>query len=128
GKVLDIDFEKEIVDFTLNPSLITADETNEINTAGKVVAHPNLAKELTKLAALQKSSEVVEATVELVKDDYLVLSVPQLDNLIAFAATRSYNYRKDRFVNYKIGEKIKTLVAHVPKSLPKGQAAERIIL
>ncbi|KAI8601950.1 hypothetical protein EDD21DRAFT_91525 [Dissophora ornata] len=126
AKVLDADFERETVDFTLKDSLITAEETKEA-MAGKVSTN-NLSEELSGLAALQKSQESVETVIELVKDDYLVLSIPQLNSMIAFAATRSFNNRKDRFIAYKAGEKIKTIVAYAPKSLGKGQTAERVIL
>ncbi|KAI1294999.1 rRNA biogenesis protein rrp5 [Mortierella claussenii] len=126
AKVLDIDFEKAAIDFTLKDSLITADEAKEVK-AGKASV-PQLSKELASLASLQKSQEAVEAVIELVKDDYLALSIPQLNNTVAFAATRSPNNRKDRFMSYKIGEKVKALVAFAPKSQGKGQTAERVIL
>ncbi|KAF9215680.1 rRNA biogenesis protein rrp5 [Podila verticillata] len=126
GKVLDVDFEKAQVDFTLKDSLITAEEAKAAK-AGKTSA-ADVAKTLSSLAALQKSQEAVDTVVELVKDDYIVLSIPSLDNMIAFAATKSYNNRKDRFMSYKVGEKIKAVVVHAPKSQGKGQTAERVIL
>ncbi|KAF9954571.1 rRNA biogenesis protein rrp5 [Mortierella alpina] len=126
AKVLDVDFERESVEFTLKDSLITADETKEAK-AGKFFA-TNISKDLAELAALQKSQESVEAVVELVKDDYLVLSIPQHKNMIAFAATRSFNNRRERFISHKVGEKVKAVVAFAPKSQGKGQTAERVIL
>ncbi|KAG0259771.1 rRNA biogenesis protein rrp5 [Mortierella polycephala] len=126
AKVLDVDFEKESVDFTLKDSLITDEESKGIK-ADKFTA-VNISKDLVSLAALQKSQESVEAIVELVKDDYLVLSLPKVNNLIAFAATRAYNNRKERFMSYKAGEKVKTVVMYAPKSQGKGQSAERVIL
>ncbi|KAF9198450.1 rRNA biogenesis protein rrp5 [Haplosporangium sp. Z 27] len=126
AKVLDVDFDTEAVDFSLKDSLITAEEAKEAK-AGKF-STSNISKGLSGLAALQKSQEPLEAVIELAKDDYLVLSIPQFDNLIAFAATRSFNNRKDRFISYKAGEKIKVIAAYVPKSAGKGQSAERIIL
>ncbi|KAF9913688.1 rRNA biogenesis protein rrp5, partial [Lobosporangium transversale] len=126
AKVLDIDFEKETVDFSLKDSLISEEESKEAN-AGKV-SNSKLSKQFMSLAALNKSQETIEAVIELVKDDYIVLSIPQFNNMIAFAATRSFNNRKDRFISYKVGEKVKTVVAYVPKSQGKGQTAERVIL
>ncbi|KAF9094819.1 rRNA biogenesis protein rrp5 [Mortierella sp. AD031] len=126
AKVLDVDFEQDSVDFTLKDSLITAEEAKEAK-ANKFSA-ANISKDLTSLAALQKSQGTVEAVVELVKADYLVLSIPEVNNMIAFAATRSLNNRKDRFIAHKVGEKVKAVVAYVPKSQGKGQAAERVIL
>ncbi|KAF9315459.1 rRNA biogenesis protein rrp5, partial [Podila horticola] len=126
AKVLDVDFEKAQVDFTLKDTLISAEETKTAK-AGKTSA-ADVAKTLSSLATLQKSQEAIETVVELVKDDYIVLSIPSLNNMIAFAATKSYNNRKDRFMSYKVGEKIKAVVVHAPKSQGKGQTAERVIL
>ncbi|KAF9927845.1 rRNA biogenesis protein rrp5, partial [Modicella reniformis] len=122
AKVLDVDSEKGIVDFTLKDSLITVEEVKEAK-AGRI-ATAKISKDLSSLPAIQKSQEVVEAVVELVKEDYLVLSIPQHNNIIAFTATRSYNNRMDRPINYVVGEKIKASVVHTPKA----QTAERIIL
>jgi rRNA biogenesis protein RRP5 len=126
AKVLDVDFEQDSVDFTLKDTLISAEEAKEAMASKFSTA--NISKSLTSLAALQKAQGTVEAVVELVKDDYLVLSIPEVNNMIAFAATRSLNNRKDRFIGYKTGEKVKAIVAYVPKSQVKGQAAERVIL
>ncbi|KAF9131428.1 rRNA biogenesis protein rrp5 [Mortierella sp. 14UC] len=126
AKVLDVDFEQDTVDFTLKDALITAEEAKEAKANKFSIA--NISKDLTGLITLQKSQGLVEAVVELVKDDYIVLSIPEVNNMIAFAATRSLNNRKDRFIGYKVGEKIKAVVAYVPKSQGKGQAAERVIL
>ncbi|GJJ74975.1 rRNA biogenesis protein RRP5 [Entomortierella parvispora] len=126
AKVLDVDFEKGTVDFTIKDSLLTAEETKGAE-AGKF-SSANAAKDLSKLKELQKSQEAFEAVVELVKEDYVVLSIPQVNNMIAFAATRSYNNRRDRFISYKVGEKVRVLAAHVPKSQGKGQTAERVVV
>ncbi|KAG0367667.1 rRNA biogenesis protein rrp5 [Mortierella sp. AD032] len=126
AKVLDVDFEQDTVDFTLKDALISAEEAQEAKANKFSTA--NISKDLTSLAALQKSQGPVEAIVELVKDDYIVLSIPEVNNMIAFAATRSLNNRKDRFIGYKVGEKVKAVVAYVPKSQGKGQTAERLIL
>ncbi|KAF9438080.1 rRNA biogenesis protein rrp5 [Entomortierella beljakovae] len=125
AKVLDVDFEADTVDFTLKDSLISTEETKNAKP-GKFSA-VSISKELSELAALHKSRETIEAVIELVKNDYVVISIPQFNNLIAFAATRSFNNRKDRFISYKSGEKIKVVAAYVPKSIGKGQSAERII-
>lgn len=126
AKVLDVDFEQDSIDFTLKDSLISAEETKEAKANKFSTA--NISKDLTSLTTLQKSQGTVEAVVELVKEDYLVMSIPEVNNMIAFAATRSLNNRKDRFIGYKTGEKVKAIVAYVPKSQGKGQAAERVIL
>lgn len=126
AKVLDVDFEQDSVDFTLKDTLISAEEAKE--AMANKFSTANISKDLTSLAALQKAQGTIEAVVELVKDDYLVLSIPEVNNMIAFAATRSLNNRKDRFIGYKAGEKVKAIIAYVPKSQAKGQAAERVIL
>ncbi|KAK3822890.1 MAG: hypothetical protein J3Q66DRAFT_424329 [Benniella sp.] len=129
AKVLDLDLEKGTVDFTLKESLITAEEIKDAK-AGKVatVATANQPKQLSDLATLQKSGNPVEAMIQLVKDDYLVLSIPQFNNIIAFAATRSYNNRNDRPTGYVMGEMITVNVVHTPKAQDKSQTGERVIL
>ncbi|KAG0199143.1 rRNA biogenesis protein rrp5 [Mortierella sp. GBA30] len=126
AKVLDVDFETETVEFTVKDSLIAAEEAKDAKVGKFSTA--NVSKDLANLMNLQRSQEAVEAVVELVKEDYLVLSLPQHNNLIAFAATRSFNNRRERFISHKVGEKVKAVVAYAPKSLGKGQTAERVIL
>ncbi|KAG0275224.1 rRNA biogenesis protein rrp5 [Linnemannia exigua] len=126
AKVLDVDFEQDTVDFTLKDALISVEDATEAK-ANKF-STSSTTKDLTSLATLQKSQGPVEAVVELVKDDYIVLSIPEVNNMIAFAATRSLNNRKDRFIGYKVGEKVKAIVAYTPKAQGKGQTAERVIL
>ncbi|KAF9919994.1 rRNA biogenesis protein rrp5 [Linnemannia zychae] len=125
AKVLDVDFEHDTIDFTLKESLISAEESKGAQVNKFYSA--NVSKDLASLTALQKSQESVEAVIELVKDDYLVLSIPDY-NMIAFAATRSLNDRKDLIAGHKAGEKIRAVVVYVPKSQGKGQSAERVIL
>ncbi|KAG0047226.1 rRNA biogenesis protein rrp5 [Gryganskiella cystojenkinii] len=126
AKVLDVDFEKDEVDFTLKETLMKAEETKEAKTGTFNVV--NITKDLTTLKELQKKEESLEAVVELVKEDYVVLTIPQVSNTIVFAATRSFNNRKGRFISYKIGEKVRVQIAHVPKSQGKGQTAERVVV
>ncbi|KAG0334330.1 rRNA biogenesis protein rrp5 [Podila humilis] len=126
GKLLDINFEKSRFDFTLREALISAEEFKSAKTGTTLLT--DMSKSITKLTSLYRTQEAFDSTVELVKDDYVVLSIPSLDNLIAFAATKSFNNRKSRFMTYKVGESIKAVVVHVPKSQGKGQTAERVIV
>ncbi|KAG0235897.1 rRNA biogenesis protein rrp5 [Actinomortierella wolfii] len=131
AKVLDVDFEKEIIDFTLRKQLISKEEQKDAtDSAPKFIrAVETYKKSIEKLNGLKKDDKTVEAVIELVKDNYLVLSIPQVNNQIAFAATKSYNFREEPFMRYKAGQHIKARIAHVPSpQLVKGAGLDRVLL
>ncbi|KAF9160265.1 rRNA biogenesis protein rrp5 [Actinomortierella ambigua] len=129
AKVLDVDFEKEIVDFTLRKPLISKEEQKVATSSTFVRAVETYKKSIEKLDALKKDNKSVDAVVELVKDNYLVLSIPHVNHQIAFAATKSYNNREEPFMRYKAGQHIKARIAHVPSAqLVKGAGLDRVLL
>ncbi|KAF9977457.1 rRNA biogenesis protein rrp5 [Actinomortierella ambigua] len=139
AKVLDVDFEKEIIDFTLRKPLISKEEQKDATAAAAkgttaagamfIRAVETYKKSIEKLNGLKKDNKTVEAVIELVKDNYLVLSIPQVNHQIAFAATKSFNNREEPFMRYKAGQHIKARIAHVPSAqLVKGAGLDRVIL
>lgn len=57
-------------------------------------------------AALPDLLQKVEAVVQLVKDDYLVFTLPQFGNAVAYAATKDYNWQgTDPHKTFKPGQK-----------------------
>ncbi|CAG8820181.1 8132_t:CDS:1, partial [Racocetra fulgida] len=57
----------------------------------------------------------VDAIIELVKEDYIIVSLPEQWNAIAFAAAKSYNNRTQPFMRYSFGQKVKVQIVHVPQ-------------
>ncbi|CAG8822544.1 2089_t:CDS:2, partial [Dentiscutata erythropus] len=49
------------------------------------------------------------------KDDYIIVSLPEQWNTIAFAAAKSYNNRIQPFMRYSFGQKVKVQIVHVPQ-------------
>ncbi|KAJ2749857.1 rRNA biogenesis protein rrp5, partial [Coemansia nantahalensis] len=93
--VLDVDVEKSIVDYSLRTALVAGGT----GKAGRATAHAALAR------ALAEGRET-QAVVEVVKEDYLVLSLPLLGNAIAFAVAKSFNDRSKPFMRFKVGQRL----------------------
>ncbi|KAJ7541483.1 hypothetical protein O6H91_10G061600 [Diphasiastrum complanatum] len=116
ARILDVVKADGIVDLTLRLQLLRGvDMVTEKSNKRK----PSPGKSSLKL--YQK----VNAVVELVKDEYLVLSLPNHDNMIAFAATRDYNQRAlDPHQQYTPGQTISSVVY----CLANKESAGRLLL
>lgn len=68
-----------------------------------------------KLKKVAETEETFNAIVELIKDDYIIVSLPDLDNVIAFSASKDYNNRSQPFMKYKFGQRTKAKVVYVPR-------------
>ena len=56
-----------------------------------------------------------QAVVELVKDDYLVLSLPKHKHAIGFAATTDYNIQEQKSpAPFQLGQQVQARVAALP--------------
>lgn len=123
GKVLDVDVDKSIVDLTVRADLISKEEKSVVskgsgvdtNLANKKTKSVVSAKILERLESLLKEKIIIDITIELVKEDYLVVSLPQYHNQIAFAATKTFNNRSKPFMRYRPGQKAKARLTHLPK-------------
>ncbi|KAJ1886081.1 rRNA biogenesis protein rrp5, partial [Kickxella alabastrina] len=117
--VLDVDAEKNIVDFSLRSVLVS--EASGLEDASKANGSASADKKMAKLQAkidakidtsrkgLQeavKKSQETQLVIEIVKEDYLVLSMPLFGNSIAFAATKSYNDCSKPFMRFKVGQRL----------------------
>ncbi|KAJ2456350.1 rRNA biogenesis protein rrp5 [Coemansia sp. RSA 2336] len=90
--ILDIDPEKNIVDCSLRNVLVS-----------KKTKQARSQKAVESAVRKQKETSMV---VEIVKEDYLVLSMPELDHAIGFAMTKSYNDRSKPFMRFKVGQRL----------------------
>ncbi|KAJ2723430.1 rRNA biogenesis protein rrp5 [Coemansia sp. Benny D115] len=119
--VLDIDSDKNIVDYSLRNSLVSDAGSMEAILDGSksgAAANKKAAKALEKAEAKFKAGrkslkEAVEKktstqlVIEIVKEDYLVLSMPLFNNAIAFASTKTYNDISKPFTRFKVGQRLK---------------------
>eukprot|EP00850_Spirogloea_muscicola_P013563 SM000092S24531 [mRNA] locus=s92:547777:562774:- [translate_table: standard] len=85
GVILDISKVDGVVDISMRAELVSA--------AGRHVKKAGKKRKMVRSArqANIAVNEKLEAVVELVKDDYLVLTLPEHNNAVGFAATRDYN-------------------------------------
>ncbi|KAJ2276103.1 rRNA biogenesis protein rrp5, partial [Coemansia sp. RSA 451] len=111
--VLDVDPEKAIVDYSLRSALVSGSANLSAATPAKKGKASKRSKTATNgdisqkvlTDALHKKQET-PVVVEVVKEDYLVLSMPALDNAIAFAMTKTYNDRSKPFMRFKVGQRL----------------------
>ncbi|KAG0628431.1 hypothetical protein M758_1G025900 [Ceratodon purpureus] len=101
ARVLDVVKADGIVDLTLRPELLEVGKQE--TTKSKKEKNKKRANPATTLELHQK----VAAVVELVKDTYLVLSLPEQGNAIGFAAAGDYNsQQQDSHQRYKPGQRV----------------------
>ncbi|KAJ2416503.1 rRNA biogenesis protein rrp5 [Coemansia sp. IMI 209128] len=127
--VLDVDPEKGIVDYSLRSALVPVAVKLEAADKASVAADKKkaksaltkaLAEHASKTAAWRKSlsaacekKSTTQLVVEVVKEDYLVLSLPLHGNLVAFAMTKSYNDRSKPFMRFKVGQRLSGIPVRV---------------
>jgi len=66
---------------------------------------------------VQVSRELVTAVVELVKDDYLVLSLPKHNQAVGFAAVTDFNLQSQEGRSpFKLGQQVQARIAALPSA------------
>ncbi|CAH1763633.1 11289_t:CDS:10 [Entrophospora sp. SA101] len=73
-------------------------------------------EDIKKLANKIATETSIEAYIELVKEDYVVISLPEYENSLAFASTKSYNYRSTPFMKFKFGQKATAQIFYLPNN------------
>lgn len=97
ARILDIDPSKNVVDLTVQPPLVAAGAN--------------------ALKPLKASKKPRAATIELVKEDYMVLSLPK--GRLAFAATKTANNSTAPFDRFRPGGECEVLVVQAMKTGPR---------
>ncbi|CAG8693304.1 17038_t:CDS:2, partial [Acaulospora colombiana] len=116
GVVLDFDEKGKFADLSVRPDLMDESKrTNDQKINGPGSNSEPLLSHRKELRKLLKNGETVDAVVELVKEDYIIVSLPKQGNTIAFATSKSYNDRSQPFTRYKFGQKAKAKIVHVPR-------------
>ncbi|KAL2897412.1 rRNA biogenesis protein RRP5 [Bienertia sinuspersici] len=113
--VLDVVKSERLVDLSLKPEFIEKPEKN----AGGVSQ-----KKRKRESKEFKVHETVTTVVEIVKEDYLVVSLPEHNFSVGYAAVTDYNMQKLRQKQFSYGE---TVVATI-MGLPSVSTAGRLLL
>lgn len=109
-KGLVVDFSEGVVNLSLKPELV-----DSVSKDGKK-------KKRHRAAVLDlELNEEVTAVVEIVKDSYVVLSVPEYNNAIGFAPLVDYNSQLLPHHHYDNGQRITVVVGSIPNSDPSGR-------
>ncbi|CAG8560739.1 2094_t:CDS:10 [Cetraspora pellucida] len=106
GVVLDLDMKGKQADLAVRSELVDQ---------FKLQNSQPISNKYKKLRKIAKEGTTVDAVIELVKEDYIIVSLPEQWNTIAFAAAKSYNNRTQPFMRYSFGQKVKVQIVHVPQ-------------
>lgn len=112
--VLDVSKSERLVDLSLKPEFVEGSKKDVC------VAKKKRRRESKEF----KVHETVKAVVELVKEDYLVVSLPEHNFSIGYAAVADYNMQKLHRKQFSTGE---TVVATI-MALPSDSTAGRLLL
>ncbi|KAG6542156.1 hypothetical protein Mapa_016388 [Marchantia paleacea] len=112
ARVLDVAKVDGIVDLTIRTKVFSSDDSASIK----------------KISSKRKSSDnvvphqTVTAVVELVKNEYLVLSLPDHGNMIGFASMHDYNVRlQDPHKDFRPGQRLTARIQHLPNASTGGR-------
>jgi rRNA biogenesis protein RRP5 len=107
--VLDFDPIKRIADLSVLPRLLSPAE----QSAPKSGKRKSAAATAAAARVLPKSGEMVDAQIQLVKEDYAVVSLPRYGDALAYCSLKSYNQRDKPFSKFKVGILLKGSVVAV---------------
>ncbi|PVU99233.1 hypothetical protein BB559_000901 [Furculomyces boomerangus] len=111
AKVIDVDFRKKIIDYSLKQIYLdnSNDKQKKTKSKGKGKKTDNISPE-TKFKELEKSGSSIDFIVDLIKEDHLVLVSPSCGNSIVYTCSKTLNYRSKPFMRYKIGQKLRGII------------------
>ncbi|XP_022156044.1 rRNA biogenesis protein RRP5 isoform X2 [Momordica charantia] len=106
--VLDVSRTERLVDLSLKPELV--DKRKGQNSSRKT------SKKKRKVEALEdlEVNQTVQTLVEAVKENYLVLSLPEYGYTIGYASTYDYNTQRFPQKQFTIGQSVVASVAALP--------------
>ncbi|KAJ4970564.1 hypothetical protein NE237_003663 [Protea cynaroides] len=113
--VLDIAVAEQLVDLSLKPELVhrIKDDTSTRQTPKK-----KLKRELSTDLEVHQT---VKATVEIVKENYLVLSLPEHNNAIGYLSLTDYNTQKLPQKHFMNGQSVLATIEALPSPLTAGR-------
>ena len=102
------------MDVTLRQALMKTAEKAKGRKASKASAVVCVIYSVALVLIVDKTvGQKIDCVIELVKPDYLVLSVPSQPQYIAFAAVGDFNVHVDAFKSFKIGDTVQSTVLAV---------------
>ncbi|TPX58764.1 hypothetical protein SpCBS45565_g07918 [Spizellomyces sp. 'palustris'] len=105
GKIVDVNAERRIVD------LIVASE-DDTNTDKENIEAATSKK---AKAAFDKGT-IVDAVVQIVKEDYGILTLPAIHNAVAFALAKNLNSPGTPFTKFRVGQQLKVTITALPEA------------
>ncbi|XP_010489787.1 PREDICTED: rRNA biogenesis protein RRP5-like [Camelina sativa] len=112
--VLDLSRAERLVDLSLRPELINNLNKEVSNSQSKKKRKRGISKEL-------EVHQRVSAVVEIVKEQYLVLSIPEHDYTIGYASVSDYNTQKLPVKQFSTGQSVVASVEAVQNPLSSGR-------
>ncbi|KAI4310641.1 hypothetical protein MLD38_035604 [Melastoma candidum] len=113
--VLDIAKAERIVDLSLKPEL--KDKLNNDNSKN----HAKKKKRKSETIMDLELGQTITAVVEIVKDNYLVLSIPEFNHTIGYALKYDYNTQKLPRKQYVYGQSVTATVVALPSAETMGR-------
>ncbi|KAI9142050.1 hypothetical protein BKA69DRAFT_1037920 [Paraphysoderma sedebokerense] len=96
ARVLDVDFSRKIAHLSINPVLLKSSKQNSYDSLQRKVRSDTT------------------AVIELIEDDYIVVSLPDFGNLIGFVSPNNFNSKTNSFDKFKVGQTITVEVSYAP--------------
>uniref|UniRef100_A0A1J3HSM0 rRNA biogenesis protein RRP5 n=1 Tax=Noccaea caerulescens TaxID=107243 RepID=A0A1J3HSM0_NOCCA len=112
--VLDISRTERLVDLSLRPDLINNSTKEVSNSQSKKKRKRDISKEL-------EVHQRVSAVVEIVKEQYLVLSIPEHSFTIGYASVSDYNTQKSPGKQFSTGQSVVASVEALQNPLTSGR-------
>ncbi|XP_024014881.1 rRNA biogenesis protein RRP5 isoform X2 [Eutrema salsugineum] len=112
--VLDISRAERLVDLSLRPELINNSTREVSNSQSKKKRKRDISKEL-------EVHQRVSAVVEIVKEQYLVLSIPEHGYAIGYASVSDYNTQKLPVKQFSTGQSVVATVEALQNPLTSGR-------
>ncbi|KAI9331206.1 mitochondrial matrix Mmp37-domain-containing protein [Obelidium mucronatum] len=130
GRVVDIDYGKKMLDVKLIESSPEEKDKKKKNKK-KIEALEEAGESDEKIAHAVKQKHMLEAAVEVVKADYVILSIPSLANRVVFAPIRNLNSANDPNAakNFRLDQKVKVTLLKASSEGKKfnGLYSQRVI-
>lgn len=115
--ILDVAKSERLVDLSLRPEFV---EKSEGDASKSTISKKKRKRELKEL----KVHETVTAVVEIVKEGYLVVSLPEHNFTIGYAAATDYNLQRLQRKQFSSGQRVVATIM----ALPSDSTAGRLLL
>ncbi|XP_027934865.1 rRNA biogenesis protein RRP5 isoform X2 [Vigna unguiculata] len=115
--VLDVAKTERLVDLTLKPEFFNSSNESSISRTNKKKRRREASKELVL-------HQTVKAVVEIVKENYMVVSIPENDHVIGYASISDYNTQRFPHKQYQNGQSVIATVM----ALPSPETLGRLLL